>query len=424
MRYAPLFAGLMTLWPVLALLGTQGYTPLLGLCALAALPFLRLQAPRAAWIWTGFAFVLWVCVTSAWSPASEGPILSGSLSEGNFAVKASWIRLVLVALATLAVIAAVQRIPVSSAPRAATWLIWIFLIHGAMLAAMPALVDYIFAAAYETPEDALRKGVQNLLRFAGAFTLAAPILIGLFWPMSVLHKGAVIVCSIFIGLVLAMIGASAALIALALAALAMALVSHLPRSGFRVLFGALAGLVLLAPFLLGGAARLFGSLGIALPASFQSRAWSWHVVTGKIAERPFTGHGLEAASTWRDTYTTRPDWLAEIVARGGDERAWSNYPIVPTHPHNMALEIWAETGLVGAVLAAAFLVLLGWSLPRPETLSTRQRLASAGLVGAALALFSFSYSMWNEAFWANLVLAVAAMLLITGQLARRSPETA
>ena len=44
---------------------------------------------------------------------------------------------------------------------------------------------------------------------------------------------------------------------------------------------------------------------------------------------------------------------------------------------------------------------------------TRVLLISAGLLAAAVSLFSFSYSVWNEAFWATLALSVAGLVLLS-----------
>lgn len=77
----------------------------------------------------------------------------------------------------------------------------------------------------------------------------------------------------------------------------------------------------------------------------------------------------------------------------------------------MALQIWAETGMIGAVLAALAAVALGFHLPRPEALRPEIRYAAAGLTGAAAVIFSFAYSLWNEGFWASLALAAAAIIL-------------
>ena len=77
----------------------------------------------------------------------------------------------------------------------------------------------------------------------------------------------------------------------------------------------------------------------------------------------------------------------------------------------MPLQIWAETGMIGASLAAIFLFFLGWCLKAPRDWSPITRNAAAGLVGVNVAVCSFAYSMWNEAFWASSVLAAAIILL-------------
>ena len=77
----------------------------------------------------------------------------------------------------------------------------------------------------------------------------------------------------------------------------------------------------------------------------------------------------------------------------------------------IALQIWAETGMIGAVLAALSLVALAFHLPRPGDLPREIRLAIAGLAGAATVIFSFAYSLWNEGFWASLALAAAVIIL-------------
>ncbi len=124
-----------------------------------------------------------------------------------------------------------------------------------------------------------------------------------------------------------------------------------------------------------------------------------------MSDAPFIGHGLNAARTWRETYSSRPDWLAQLPD------FWNDYPIVPGHPHNMALQIWAETGMVGAVLAALCLVGLAFHLPRPSELRPEIRFAAAGLAGAAASDFICPNSFWNDGFGAALALAATALVL-------------
>ena len=84
----------------------------------------------------------------------------------------------------------------------------------------------------------------------------------------------------------------------------------------------------------------------------------------------------------------------------------------------MPLELWVETGLVGAVLAVAAVLAIGWRLPRPDQMTHRLRLGLAGLIGASISMFNFSYSAWNEAFWASLVLAAISLVIINRGLER------
>ena len=180
-----------------------------------------------------------------------------------------------------------------------------------------------------------------------------------------------------------------------------------PKYGLRGLFTFAAAYLLSAPLLIGGLLGLVKAAGINLPGSFQSRAWSWEVVIGKIGEAPLLGHGIEASKTWQETYAEYPDWMAQLPD------FWAYYPVVPGHPHNMALQIWAETGLIGATLASLAILVLGWTLPCSDRLRSDVRYATGGMLAAALCLFSFSYSVWNEAFWATLALAVSALLLLS-----------
>ena len=132
------------------------------------------------------------------------------------------------------------------------------------------------------------------------------------------------------------------------------------------------------------------------------------------------GHGPEASHTWKDTFAEHPEWLAEATARYGDTTVWSAYQVIPIHPHNMALQVWAETGMVGATLAAAFLIFLGWRLKSPAQWPPISRYAAAGLIGVCIAICSFAYSMWNEAFWASAIIASGVVLLQARQDERRS----
>lgn len=409
--FAPIFAGLMVLWPLLAVLGGQGFSILAGLAGLASIAWLRWPGRFPLTALVILVLVGWVSVTTAWSPAMEGDLISGNVFDGTFSLEVSALRLIGIALAGIGAIAVAMRLAPGRPRWAAKVLIGVLVVHLLISLAMPVISGPLLELAYDDPHSAARDGIQNMLRAINAMALFLPLLTALLWTLGLTGRLAAAALTLLTAAVFGYLGSSAAVLCILLAPLCVLLVVLLPRNGFRVLFATMGAIVLAAPGL-GLLAGLVERMGIVLPASFQSRLWAWETVTGKLAERPITGHGIEAASTWRETYASHPDWLAMIVAQGGVESAWQRYPVVPSHPHNMGLEIWAETGLIGAVLAAATLILIGWRLPRPEEMSPYMRLGLAGLAGGGLSLFSFSYSAWNEAFWANLVLAGVCLILI------------
>ena len=90
---------------------------------------------------------------------------------------------------------------------------------------------------------------------------------------------------------------------------------------------------------------------------------------------------------------------------------WANYEILNSHPHNMPLQIWVETGFIGASLAALTLIFLGFRLQTILRSRSDSRLAAAALTGICAVICSVNYSMWNEAFWASVTIAAALLVL-------------
>ncbi len=403
MNYGPVLAAAFVLWPVMAVLGGQGFAPLLGLTSLAALALARPRMPPAIFALIGFAFTGWVVASEFWAPG-ELALMSGNVLEGTFAVESGSLANVLLALSSsLVVAAALQSAP---APRASGIIVAMLAVQTVWVIASPYTSAVLLSAVYGEDPKRLQEGAQNIGRSANTLALALPLLL----PMLVFRwKTAGIVLSLLLlgGAAVAYVklDAQSALIALGGTAGAIALVAALPRTGFRWLLGGLAGYIAAAPVLFALLIRALEPIAQSLPASFRSRLWSWEVVIGRMTEAPFKGQGLHATGEWRETYATRPDWLAQLPD------FWKDYPIVPGHPHNMALQIWAETGMVGAVLAALSLVALGFHLPRPEEMRPETRYAVAGLTGATAVIFSFAYSAWNEGFWSSVAIAAAAIIL-------------
>ena len=262
--------------------------------------------------------------------------------------------------------------------------------------------------------DPIREMPQNLIRNANAFSLLLPFLLAWVWhsddrrfgPRTAFAIGGITLFAfVLTGTQRAMVGA-------VVMGLFMLVVKRMPKYGFRAIFSGLAVYVIAMPVFVSGALSAIRAFGLPLPRSFFSRTYSWEFVGAKIHEAPLLGHGPEACHTWKDTFGDHPDWLADATARFGDGQVWQLYSVVPVHPHNMPLQIWSEAGFVGAALAALALMIIGLRLPRPNDMTARARYAAAGSVGAATVAFSVSYSAWNEAFWASLVLIAGTVMLL------------
>jgi O-antigen ligase len=142
-----------------------------------------------------------------------------------------------------------------------------------------------------------------------------------------------------------------------------------------------------APGLLAAADALKGSAG--------HRLLIWSFVGDRIAERPLTGWGLDAAR----------------AIPGGKEEVRPGMNRLPLHPHNAALQLWLELGAPGAVLFALF---VGWLWLRLAAAPWPPLYAAAvgGSLTAALAAAFAAYGVWQEWWLGTLALALFLILVM------------
>jgi O-antigen ligase len=410
--FAPFLAGIMVLWPIVAYMGAQGYTGAVAIAALLGLVYVRFRHLRV-YASALLCFIAWVVAAGFWSPETKS-LLTGNILAGSFSMDMPGIRFGLTALAGIGTIVATMAVAARSSRISLGVIVGVALVQfvGVVVTALytPQILE--LAAPFSDP---VLEMPQNLIRNANAFMLLLPFLLAWLWHRTSSDYWRI--GAIALGLIsvaaFAQTGTQTGLTGTALMLICMTIVKLWPKNGFRILFSGLAVYLTLAPLLLGWGVAQLREFGVPLPQSFFSRTYSWELVREKISEAPFMGHGLEASYTWTDTYGDHPEWLADAIARYHQDVAfaWEGYPVVPGHPHNMPLQVWAETGMIGASLAAIFLFFLGWRLRSPQDWSPITRNAAAGLIGVNVAVCSFAYSMWNEAFWASAVLVVAVILL-------------
>ncbi|WP_349371514.1 O-antigen ligase family protein [Salinarimonas sp.] len=119
----------------------------------------------------------------------------------------------------------------------------------------------------------------------------------------------------------------------------------------------------------------------------------WREYAALVWERPFLGFGIEAGHVAAA--------LPEAARLADAERALLNWG----HPHNGALQVWFELGLVGALLGAALLAALFRALERHA--GPLLPAATATAAGAYAVAF-VSHGAWQAWWWC--LLGLIAML--------------
>ena len=370
--------GVAGLTPLFAWLGPLGFAALMGLAGLLCLPALRVggrEAPLAAAMALAVA---WGALSVLWTAYRPDAL------EDNIAVK-----LALQLLLYFAAWCGARRADPALARLALRVLAWGLAAYGVLLLVETFTGGGVYAALREALHDPIRPdlGRKNLAQ--GSFVLA------LLWPVVAVggaRAGAPIWLAFPMAVGTALLAqtflSDAPVLAVALATAVGGLVWIWPRMAPRALALGAAGLWLVMPLVILGVRSL--GLGKALPVSWEQRMGYWSYAMGRIADHPLRGWGLDAS------------------------RAFS--PHIQLHPHNGALQIWLELGVLGAVLAALIWAFVFRRLARDE----RSLLAAATAGSAAVYLFfgMVSFGVWQE-WW----LALAALVAVTAALAETQPET-
>jgi O-antigen ligase/polysaccharide polymerase Wzy-like membrane protein len=136
--------------------------------------------------------------------------------------------------------------------------------------------------------------------------------------------------------------------------------------------------------------------------SLEHRIAIWDFVTGKIAERPLIGWGLNSSR----------------VIPGGHENFAQNAEILPLHPHDMALQLWLELGAPGALLGALMVLYVTRAAGRLKDRPAAQAFALAAIMAAAVN-GTAGYDLWHP-WWISYLWLTGAFA--TAALAKGRPE--
>ena len=396
-RAAFAYGMVLTALPVLAIYSFESLAFLICLAGALTLDAARLRAVGDALRRRGpaqalAAFALWLMVSAIWADA-PGASLGKAAS-----IAAEW-------GAGLAFVLAAQALSPMRLRLVAIFLVGAVLVmiaaYGVELATdavFATFIKHVKAGPNLPPETVplvalvkIERGVTVLVCIAWLAVLAAARLTG----------KTIIGAALFVAIaaVTALMPNSASLVALSGASLIFGAALVWPRVVGIAVTGALSFIALTLPWIIrllpqaGEAERIAG----ALKLSALHRLEIYRYVASLIAERPLFGWGFDAA---RVLSRTAPK--AVIEGR--------SVPLISLHPHDAVLQVWLETGAIGAALLAAFIVALGRALlasswPRPV------KAAAWASVAATAAISSLSFGIWQY-HWQAAVLIVAALLVV------------
>ncbi len=140
---------------------------------------------------------------------------------------------------------------------------------------------------------------------------------------------------------------------------------------------------------------IFDRFGAIAPASWLHRIAVWQAAGAHIPDGLPFGFGADYARIWKET--------APMIDIPGSPVA---LPVMPTHPHNIFLQIWLELGLPGVFAIAAF-VYFGMRVLRRAALPTAVITGMIGAVTAIAVSFLVEGSIWQV--WRLAAIALAAM---------------
>lgn len=357
--------------------GPLAYAVLLSIVGLLTLPGLEVrEADRPAAL-ALLVLVIWAAGSMLWSPYEPEALWSSNA-----------VKLVCQGVLYWAAFSAVRR----ADPQGVRLAMVIFMWGMAGLATVLIVEAVTGAALYQAlrqsigdpirPDLAVRNVAQGVFVMAVLWGPAALAAIRLgWWQLAVLMAAGVVAGAVGLN-------ADAPLIALASASLAGAAVYRWPTIAPRVL-GAGAGLFFLATPLILWALRaqgIYGTVQEKVSLSWSMRMDYWSYAVDWISDKPLRGWGLDASRMFG--------------------------PGIRLHPHDAALQVWLELGVIGAAAATVFWVTIFHRLER--------RSADLGAVAGTAAAVSYltfaavSFGVWQE-WW----LALGALAVVTAASAQR-----
>jgi hypothetical protein len=423
-RAGAVVASFFAALPLMTLSGALFMGPLLALAGIAATPWRRLAKAAVAAglpLAIAMAFLVWVGASSRWAspPGLAGDIVLFAPCALLFVMAAGVGRPVdrqLIRRAGLAGLAIVLAILSAEA--------WLDFPVGRELAEPVPHVSVVVeapgakpenaaaerAAAVEPLQDQKKTRTGDAAFFAADAARTATIALLCFWGVAAglaPHgwRGMVAIAALagaVFGLNLQFGGMmNVAVFAVGSGAAMLALVW--PRATISISAQIAAGAIAFAPVILPQIADLSAQglkqfFGVDAPFGWQARAQMWAFAADRIKEKLLIGWGFGGSGHFTETYNLLGFTL----------------PYIPRHPQNAPLQIWLDTGAIGAVLAAGALASFGRRAGAAFAENRPGAAAAAGLLVSASLFANMNMNVWAIWWWAAIA-AGAGLVRVAGR---------
>ena len=388
-----LFA-LFALLPLTAVFGHRGVAPWLLLASLPA--FARgdfwqsafgqlfdrpdLRNPFFAGLVAVLAFCGWIFLSGFWSPKSQPSLILYVLAPALVGGSVVWFALHL------------SRI-------------WAYRLSAAFALSIAAGVVVLllegvtggFFRSVLPPDDAGPDGARDIVALGRGVTALAPALFPAAAIAAMLRRRRTAAAVLAVGFLAALSNDIAANVtAITVGAIACLFALKAPRGTLLFCGSAILVLLFAAPLLaFVPVEAVFERFGGVAPPSWLHRIAVWQSVAERASEGLPFGFGADYARLWKES--------APMIEVPGAAQPLS---VMPTHPHNVFLQIWLELGLPG-VFAVAIFVACGMRILLRVRLPKVVAVAASGAAAAVTVSFMVEGSLWQV--WRLAAIALAAM---------------
>lgn len=372
-----LMVGMAALAPLVAWLGPLAFAILVASVGLLALPAVRMTDEDRPGLIALFALLIWAAVSTTWSPYRPKHAEDGTIVKMAFELPLYW-----------SAICAARR----ADPRLTKLALGVLAFGFTALGVVLLVEAATGAAVYRTLHVAFYEPIRPDLAIRNV--AQATFVMALLWPLAALGAppklrpwlGAFMLLSA--GIAAHVFLSDAPVVAVVLAPVVGLAVYRWPRGAPKAFAGVVAVFFLAMPALVWGVRALsnYAELENAIPLSWGERLGYWSHAVDWIADKPLQGWGLDASRMFG--------------------------PGIVLHPHDAALQVWLELGLIGAVGAAAF-----WGVTLPRLARPAPSLAAAATAASSavfLLFLAINFGVWQE-YWLALGALVA---LLSGLHAR------